>query len=378
MSEINENIELIDELPDDIISAIDRNKTSLGNNSIINDILDDDFIEGLATSQFKLAKDALSTIDSLDWVGEDDNLYDVINKLFNECHKLEEPVKDQLEKLCVNIAIELFNIPDDTVEITANLVDRVNINGHIVSIEKLKGKFKAVNVNDGKILKIECDKRRILNALCVGAGMYFSSDESLYAKEIEKIDSRLLKLYKILIPLNTYLLFEKEDVEITEDDPKLTGIVTVDLKGPENLVKIDAQGMIFPILLEETIQGMMELFASHGNPKDDEIAEEVMKRCDYVKSEPWNMRLGAELWKKISNEFKSKGGMVPYWFKELASLGATTFAKVIPEILSQTKEGNLYAKKIYRMAIKQFDEDNFDSDMSKLSLNKTIINDNIF
>ena len=175
-----------------------------------------------------------------------------------------------------------------------------------------------------------------------------------------------------------YLLFEKEDVEITEDDPKLTGIVTVDLKGPENLVKIDAQGMIFPILLEETIQGMMELFASHGNPKDDEIAEEVMKRCDYVKSEPWNMRLGAELWKKISNEFKSKGGMVPYWFKELASLGATTFAKVIPEILSQTKEGNLYAKKIYRMAIKQFDEDNFDSDMSKLSLNKTIINDNIF
>jgi hypothetical protein len=123
---------------------------------------------------------------------------------------------------------------------------------------------------------------------------------------------------------------------------------------------------------------MMELFASHGNPKDDEVATEVMKRCDYVKAEPWNMRLGAELWKLISEEFKSKSGMIPYWFKELASLNATTFAKVLPEILSKTKEGNSYTKKIYKMAIRQFDKDNFNSDMEKLSLNKSIINDNIF
>ncbi len=362
------------EISDELLTIIDRKKTVFGDSSILNSVVSDgSFIEDLATSQFEFAKNTLLEIEGIEGVNEEDSLKTTLSKLQKQCKEIESAHKTQLEELCVNFVTKLFMIPDDVIVMEAELVEKVDCNG--VSLDKQKGEYTLDSVKDNNIIKTECDKRRMLNALCIGAGLFYSINQSLYEDAIGKIDERLLKLYRIINALNMYLLFEGV-VDMTEDDNKISGIVNVRAGDVDEMPEIRAQGTIFPILLSETVRGVMELFALHGLPKDKDTREMVLNKCDYLKSEPWYMRIGFELWKNVKKSFESRGGMIPYWFKELAVIKAMKFSEVLPEILSNTTEGKKYTKIIYRKALRQFDKDNFNSDMSKLTMRKNIITDN--
>ena len=50
--------------------------------------------------------------------------------------------------------------------------------------------------------------------------------------------------------------------------------------------------MIFPILLTESIRGILELSASFGLPDEQDLSNQVMKIADSLEYEPWDMRLG--------------------------------------------------------------------------------------
>lgn len=368
-------MKLENSISDDLLKLIDRKKTSFGDNSILNSVVSDgDFIEDLATSQFEFARKALLDIDRVDCVDEGDSLNDVLQKLIIECKKLEEPNKTRLEEVCSNLVKKIFLVPEDTLTIKTELVAKVDCSK--ISFDKLNGDYSLDSIKDNNIVKAECDKRRILNALSIGAGLYYSLSESVYEREIEKIDKRLLGLYRAINALNMYLLFDGV-VKMTEENNKMTGVVTVRANGIDKMPEISAQGLVFPILLAETVRGLMELFAMHGLPRDRDLKNLVLNKCDYLKSEPWYMRIGLELWRRTKANFESRPGMVPYWFKELAIIKPMSFGEIIPEILSNTNTGKKYSKLIYRKALKQFDKDNFNSDMSKLTMRKNIITDNM-
>lgn len=367
-------MKLENNISDELLKLIDRKKTSFGDNSILNSVISDgDFIEDLAMSQFEFARKALLDIDKIEGVDESDSLNDVLQKLIIECKNREEPNKTKLEEICSNIVKKIFLVPEDTLTIKTELVAKVDCSN--ISFDKLNGDYSIDSIKDNNIIKSECDKRRILNALSIGAGLYYSLNESIYEKEISKVDEGLLGLYKAINALNIYLLFDGV-VKMTEENNKMTGVVTVRANGVDKMPEISAQGLIFPILLSETVRGLMELFAMHGLPKDRDLKKLVLNKCDYLKSEPWYMRVGLELWKKTKENFESRPGMVPYWFKELAIIKPMRFEEVIPEILSNTNTGKKYSKLIYRKALNQFDKDNFNSDMSKLTMRKNIITDN--
>ena len=65
----------------------------------------------------------------------------------------------------------------------------------------------------------------------------------------------------------------------------LTSDVEVSLGNDETKSKIESQGVILPILLMETIKGFMELFISHGLPKNVNDAITVIGRSDFIKAE---------------------------------------------------------------------------------------------
>lgn len=368
-------MKLGNEISDELLRLIDRKKTSFGDNSILNSVVSDgDFIEDLATSQYEFARKALLDIDRIEGVDDSNSLNEVLQKLIVECKKMEEPNKTKLEEVCTNIVKKLFLVPEDTLTIKAELVAKVDSSN--ISFDRLNNDYTLDSIKDNNMVKSECDKRRILNALSIGAGLYYSLNESIYEKEISAIDKRLLTMYKAINALNMYLLFDGV-VKMTEENNKLTGIVTVRTGGVDKMPEISAQGFVFPILLAETVRGLMELFATHGLPKDRDLKKLVLNKCDYLKSEPWYMRIGLELWRKTKINFESKPGMVPYWFKEIAVIRPMRFAEIMPEILSSTNAGKKYSKVIYRKALNQFDKDNFNSDMSKLTMRKNIITDNM-
>ena len=107
---------LLDTLPDDIISMVTANKTSLGNNPSIPDIFDVPFLLKLTEQGFEQAKNKLKEIGEINDI-EETELEPALSKLILKCKKMEEPIRNELEKICINYVIDLFGVPEDTVDI---------------------------------------------------------------------------------------------------------------------------------------------------------------------------------------------------------------------------------------------------------------------
>ena len=141
---INENIlnseefkrgVLLDTLPDDIISMVTANKTSLGNNPSIPDIFDVPFLLKLTEQGFEQAKNKLKEIGEINDI-EETELEPALSKLILKCKKMEEPIRNELEKICVNYVIDLFGVPEETVDIEVTLADEINLNKPSIILEK--------------------------------------------------------------------------------------------------------------------------------------------------------------------------------------------------------------------------------------------------
>jgi len=369
---------LAEELPEDIINIVFKNETSLKDNPALPNIFNEGFLEKLVKKRFKETKEALQDIGEINDVPET-KMEDVLNKLIIKCQELEKPFRNELERLCYNFVIDYFEVPSEMVELSIALVDEVDTNKQSIKIEPLvDDTFEYENLEDASELKSEVYKRRLLNVLSMGAGMKLSSNIKSYMSEIYDLNPRLLDLYRKIIALNDYLLFTNSKLEITEDNQLQMGTVEVTLGGEDEVVRIDSQGLIFPILLSETVRGFMELFASHGLPKEKNKMEFVIGNADYLKAEPWDMRLGFPLWEIFSETFAQesvKGDLIPYLYMILSELKPNVFNKVMSEIFARTRKGKRLLGKLIVRAKDLKAYNNFDNRMTTMKLNKSVIAD---
>lgn len=335
------------------------------------------FFERAAMTGFEDAKKALKNIGRIDSV-DADTVEDAFNKIVLKCQEIEERNLDTLEKLAVNYLIDLFSIPDDMVKIEARLVRSVTNADDISPVEPFDGDvdFEMADLDDISGMDAEVAKRHFINTINMGAGMKISENIRGYLEPIYDVDPRLPQLYREAISLNNYMIYKKADLGINDKDRKQIGLVDVRFGKSDELVSISAQGVIFPVLLCELIRGMMELFSSHGLPKDRERMEYVLKKSDYLKAEPWQMRFGPYMWEIFSNYFQDTDTSdMPYIYQALSKLSPKTFFKVISEMMAKTKKGRMYAEKILNKAMHKKDEISFKDKMSRYSRHKNIITD---
>ena len=370
---------LMEKLPEDITIAILNKKTSLKNNPAIPNIFEDTYLEKVLKKRF------LETIDELKKIGEINDVEEtdiptVLNKLILKCQEIERPNREELEKLCYNYVVELLDIPEDMVAVDFKLVDKVDTNKFSINVDSLNNDDdSAIEYEDLRQIESEYDeinKRRMLNVLSMGAGMQVSSDIKSYLTDIYDINPKLPDLYRKIIALNNYLLFTKENIGITDKDTMQLGTVQVTLGGDDELVKIDAEGEIFPVLLCECVRGFMELFASHGLPKDKNILDIVLQKADYLKAEPWDMRIGPSLWTILSQSFEDIDfTIIPYLYKKIATLPCKKFNFFIKEVLAKTRTGKRLMAKLIEKAKNEKEYEKFYDKMTKLKTDKNLIND---
>ena len=197
-----------------------------------------------------------------------------------------------------------------------------------------------------------------------------------YKSEIDNINPKLIKIYKEILLLNDYLLFTKEDLGITDENKLQMGLVEVRLGNDEFKTTIDAQGTIFPILVIETIRGLMELFISHGLPKDRKRTMELLNKTDFIKAEPWDMRLGPELWKLLSMSFNNIDSKeLPYLLKRISTLNVDKFNFLMKEVFAKTKKGKEIMSFLCNKAKNDMDYNRFVDKMDKMKLNNSLIID---
>ena len=224
---------------------------------------------------------------------------------------------------------------------------------------------------------MEIAKRKLINTLIMGASMTFTRQIlSSISEKYELITPELETLYNDILNLNEYLLFTKEDIGMTDQDPKQGGFVKVTFGDEQTKNLIEAQAVTFPILLIEMIHGFMEIFASHGLPKNRDAAELVLSKTDYLKANPWEMRLGPGLWHKFSYSMgPAVGSWYPYFFMRVCCLPVPQFNELMNEMFMETER----AKKIIAPVIKQAKNNaeryDFNTRMDKKQVAQTVISD---
>lgn len=374
----NENFRkgvLMDTLPSDIIDVVSANKTSLGNNPSIPDIFDVPFLLKITEQGFEAAKNKLKEIGEINDV-EETELGPALSKLILKCKELERPHRNELEKYCINYVIDLFGVPEETVDIEVKLSDKIDLNRNSIILDPIDGDDELDAVSDAMAIKGEVYKRRVLNALCMGGAMRMSGAFDKYMDNIEHLDPSLKDLYTKIISLNNYLLYTKSDFGLTDEQKMQLGTVEVSLGNEENKAKIEAQGVIFPVLMSELIRGFMELFISHGLPSDRHTAIMVIGKSDFLKAEPWDMKLGPVLWDLLSNTFNDINSVeLPYLLKRISKLNVDKFNYLMKEIFAKTRKGKEIMSSLSFKAKNDIEYDKFVDKMTKMKQDKGIITD---
>lgn len=366
---------LMDTLPDDVVDKIINNKTSLGNNPSIPDIFEEPFLLKMAENGFDNAKNKLKEIGEISDV-EETKLEPALSKLILKCKEIEKPYRSELEKICMNFVIDLFRVPDETVDISVSLCDDVDMNRNSFIVDPNIEVPEFDSVKNAISIRGEVYKRRMLNVLCTGAAMRISENFDNFINEINDINPKLIDLYNKIISLNTYLLYTKNDFGIDDNNKMQLGVVEVSLGNDETKSKIESQGVILPILLMETIKGFMELFISHGLPKDVNDAITVIGRSDFIKAEPWDMKFGPILWDLFYNSSNDVTyEELPYLIKIVSELSVNKFNFLMKEIFAKTKKGKHIMSKLSFKAKRNSEYDKFVDKMTKMKTDRGIITD---
>lgn len=352
-------------LPSFIFDLVKVHRTSLGDNKAFPLEEDVPFDYWLLKDRFI---EVSNIIEQTEYYGKDEReLSNILRKLIQEAIETESNIKPQLEKIANNVILKLFDVPESTVEVSAKLVSKIKPKAmwRIKPEPKGKRKFDFEDIDDFKNSQNVILKRRLINSLIQGASYSYSHSSELFSDEISKVNNNLFKLYKDISIINDYLLFVKEE-KITDKNPMQGGCVDVTLGNNDEIVTIEAQGLIFPFLLQELIKGFFELFASHGLPQDNEKAQYIINRADFLIAEPWDLRMGVRLWDLFSEQIENTK-ILPYLFSEVCSLPLKEFNPFMQEVFSQTKKG----KRLINDLIKQCVNINDNNDITIIQTQDT-------
>ena len=235
-------------LPKHILKALRTNKTSLGEHPALPPEEEEKFLVGVVSNTFEKLCEKINTDDY-------ETIKSNLGKILSECKKIERNNIQALETLCANIINEIFQIPQDTLKITGKIVDSVDVSRERLIPEKTTD-FSFDDIDDMNHLSDEIYKRRMLNALITGAAMYYMNNITYYVKELFEIDSDLPSLYKKAIDCNNVLLFyEKDTLDVKKNLDG--GKVDVIISSPDTYPEIKAEAILFPILVEESIKGIL-------------------------------------------------------------------------------------------------------------------------
>lgn len=363
-------------LPQFLFKMIKNHTTSLGDNEAFPPSDNYPFDYTLLKTRYNEVCDEIENIgiSSLD----EDSLMSELSSLVKNCKELERPIRDSLEKICENALNKLFAIPEESINLKFKLVDKVRFKKSIrmkpESNDEAQYTFK--DIADIDLSNKAIAKRRFIDALIQGASYTYGNIEGLYINEIDKISPELPRMYRKIRAINDYLLFTKKE-EMSDDKPMQGSYVETHIGFSDSKPIINVQGIIFPLLLQEAIRGMFELFSSHGLPQDRAKAEYIVKKADFVLAEPWDLRLGVGLWNMIFGGVKDTN-MIPYMFTAFVKIPTDEFNLSVKEILSSTEKGHAIVDELIKNAEYDNGYQQFTNRINARNLDKSLIQDSYF
>lgn len=328
-------------LPPYVYNSVKKHNTSLGESPAFPPSNDYDYDYKILKVRFN---EIINTLDELQLPKNEEEAENLLYKLMKQAVDMEKPFREQLDKLVYNTVYKLFAVPPETINLICELVDEVTPRNALRIVPEDNSDGDVYTFNDVEEMNQVADivkQRRFINSLIQGYALIVSTDYQLYNDFFEdKGLGDLIDLYEKINALNDYLSFSKKE-KINKKKQSLISYVEVHLGHRDEKTNIKSQGLIFPYLLRETVRGFMELFASHGLPKDNTKAQSIVSLSDFTMAEPWDIRFGKVLWEKIFPK-DIDSTKIPYLFADYVSLPTKDFFDISQNILANTKKGKEY------------------------------------
>ena len=292
-----------------------------------------------------------------------DEVYSKLSKLFSRCMKKEEPIKDNLQSICYNKIVEEFEIPDGAVNLECSIAEIPQGARLHIKPDTDEAEYDSVDAIESNDLDIA--KKKIINMMIYGCSYRLTEEiMSELVNDIFSLDEELPHLYSQIMKINDYLVFVS-NVKIEDKDHKQGGTVEVKLaKEEDEIPAIKATGMILPILIHETISGLIELIATNGLPDDKESARRILNVSDAIENEPWIMRLGQAFWDPISGETSISTDMVPHIMLSLSCMDSERFMSLIREMTAGTRKWRNEISSILSQAEYNKEYSDFETDLA--------------
>ena len=329
-------------IPSHLLKSLISNNTSLGQHPCFPP--DDElcFLEKIVTPIYEIF--TKKNIDK-------ENVKDELSKLVKQAKNIEINNIETLQKLCADIVKNIFNLEDleETMEFDLKLTNSVD-NSNIRMLPEKTEEYNFDSINEIEFLTKEIYKKRMLNALITGAAMYYSNNISSYIKELFDVDNELPSLYKKIVDYNNHLLFnEPFDYKTMENN--ISGKVTVVINKNENTTTLTSEAILFPVLLEETIKGVLEKAISNGLPSDYTKAKYIISKSDFKLAEYWDTILGYCLWVIIHDGLiKNNIDIIDLglynFFSYVSQIDVDDFNLNLKEVFAKTKHGLQFLKDI--------------------------------
>lgn len=297
------------------------------------------------------------------------------NKLLAKCSKLEGTDKSSLEKLCYNTVVEIFDIPEDEIQLDLKIVDEIDPEQNFHTKPDDDYEFSYEDANEIGKIKAEVAKRKFLNAMICGASVDISKNASqLYVNELFQINEELPHLYSKLMKIGRYLMY---CTKITNNDDRHNqgAFVTVKLGNEMKKSLIEVKALNFPMLLSETIKGLLELCISNGLPDNMDTAKFVLNKSDVLVDEPFNMIVGYPLWRKFVDAKDIDTKVIPSYVKNMSMIDAEELLKYVNEVVLNTKLGNRFKEAMLEETEDEYGYGEFEDDILKKSDEDNIISD---
>lgn len=280
---------------------------------------------------------------------------------------LESKHKKALEELAIKMIREEYDISEDAVEIIAELTPKITLEGTKKNPKPMAVEGMEFDSHDDIVnLNAEVYKRRFLNAMGQGAAMKCNHMFHLVDDELTNLDPKLPNKYAKMMSAADYMYYVIPKMEEGTNG----GVVRVEYPTPEQpkaKAKIHAQAMVFPVLIQEIVKGVMDLLSGHGLPKNKKVADYVINKADFLAAEPWDMRMGPAVWGKFTDAVPADDfGLKHHAYVHLASLPANEFNNQMKEVMAGTKKGKKIVEDIIHSVKHDLHEEEFNSAMNEL------------
>lgn len=305
----------------------------------------------------------------------------VLNKLstlITGTIKKEETIKAPLEQLCYNVLVGIFDIPKDTISLSFSLSDNISDTTHNLIVEPGNNDefIEYDSVNDFEEEEFLFHKRRLINILVMGAAHYLyelAFKEALV--EVFNLNAELPQVYKKIMLMNDYVLFKTKIKEDNLSDSQF-GCNEVKLGGNDFITSVSAKGKIFPILLFESIKGILETCASYSLPDNFAVATRIMQKADKFSFEQYDLKIGPALWERIMDYIpKFDISVIPYFLRTISEMDNTDFTLFAREFLGGTRKAKNFINQIYDHSVEDKEYSSFESDLLDKQDDKYVLED---